>query len=548
MVTLARQDDGMGSDSHAWWQRGVVYQVYPRSFQDSNGDGIGDLTGIASRLDYLAWLGVDAIWLSPIFPSPMADFGYDVSNFVDIDPIFGTLADFDHLLDAAHRRGLKLILDFVPNHTSERHPWFEESRRDRTNPKRDWYVWRDPAPHGGPPNNWLSEFGGSAWEFDAATGQYYYHAYLKQQPDLNWRNPAVVAAMHDVLRFWFARGVDGFRIDVLHHLLEDEGLRDNPPNPAYVVGSTRPSRSLLPVHTVDQPGIQDLVAGLRAVADAYRERVLIGEIHLPVDRLVTYYGAAGSGGIQLPFNFGLITATWSAPALHTLVDTYEAALPRGAWPNWVVGNHDVARIATRVGPAGARLAMLLLLTLRGTPTLYYGDELGMTNVPIAPELVQDPFEKNVPGIGMGRDPCRTPMRWTPDGHGGFTTATPWLPVGEGLASNNVESATGDRHSMLSLTHRLLALRRAHPALAVGDYVGLQSDRSADAGVLGYMRMHGASRVLAFLNFATKPRRADLSAHLHGGRLIFSSDADRALAAVGETIDLAALEGVLIAAD
>jgi alpha-glucosidase len=531
----------MGSDSHAWWQRGVVYQVYPRSFQDSNGDGIGDLAGIATRLDYLAWLGVDAIWLSPIFPSPMADFGYDVSNFVDVDPIFGSLADLDRLLGEAHRRGLKLILDFVPNHTSEQHPWFAESRSNRSNAKRDWYVWRDPAPGGGPPNNWLSEFGGSAWEFDAATGKYYYHAFLKEQPDLNWRNPAVVAAMHDVLRFWFARGVDGFRIDVLHHLLEDESLRDNPPNPDFVAGM-RPSRSLRPIHTVDQPGIQDLVAGLRQVAEAWPERVLIGEIHLPVDRLVTYYGAEGAG-IHLPFNFGLIKATWSVAALRALVDTYEAALPRGAWPNWVVGNHDVARIASRIGPTGARLAMLLLLTLRGTPTLYYGDELGMEDVPIAPELVQDPFEKNVPGIGMGRDPCRTPMRWAPHARGGFTAGTPWLPLGPDVDTRNVESQTRDPRSLLALTRSLLALRRAHPALAVGDFVTLRGEDD----VLAFLRIHADTRLLVALNFAATPRRVDLAGHLPRGRLLLSSDAGRVLGDVADAVTLGPTEGVVIAA-
>lgn len=529
-----------GDSDFAWWQRGVIYQIYPRSFQDGNGDGIGDLPGLVERLDYLVWLGVDAIWLSPIFPSPMADFGYDVSSFVDIDPIFGTLGDFDALVDAAHRRGLKLILDFVPNHTSERHPWFVESRRDRTNPRRDWYVWCDPGPDGAPPNNWLSEFGGSAWEWDASRGQYYYHAFLKEQPDLNWRNPDVRAAMHDVLRFWFARGVDGFRIDVLHHLLEDEGLRDNPPDPGFVTGM-RPARSLLPVNTVDQPGIQDLVAGLRQVADEYPGTVLIGEIHLPVDRLVTYYGA-GLGGIHLPFNFGLIGADWSAPALRDLVATYEAALPRGGWPNWVVGNHDVSRVASRLGPEGARLATMLLLTLRGTPTLYYGDELGMADVPIPPALVQDPFEKNVPGIGMGRDPARTPMRWQPSGRAGFTTGAPWLPIGEGLATCNVESAARDPRSNLSLCRRLLALRRAHLALAIGRYVALPGDAES----LIYLREHGASRLLVALNLATRARHVALPALAPRGQLIFSSDADRALTAVAGSIGLGAAEGVVIA--
>ena len=289
-----------------WWKRGVVYQIYPRSFQDSNGDGIGDLPGILARLDYLAWLGIDAIWLSPIYPSPMADFGYDISDFRDIEPIFGTLADFDRLVREAHARGLRVILDFVPNHTSDRHPWFQQARADRHNARRDWYVWRDPAEGGGPPNNWLSEFGGSAWEYDSATRQYYYHAFLKQQPDLNWRHPAVRREMHDVLRFWLERGVDGFRIDVVHHLIEDGAFRDNPINPAFEQGM-RPSHALLNTYTVDQPEVQEIIAELRRVVDEYPEKLLIGEIHLPIDRLVTYYGVELSG-IHLPFNFNLIGA------------------------------------------------------------------------------------------------------------------------------------------------------------------------------------------------------------------------------------------------
>jgi alpha-glucosidase len=365
---------------HPWWARGVVYQIYPRSFQDSNGDGIGDLAGIIERLDYLVWLGVDAIWLSPIYPSPMADFGYDVADYCDIDPMFGTLADFDRLIAATHDRGLKLILDLVPNHTSDQHPWFRESRASRNNPKRDWYLWRDPAPDGGPPNNWLSHFGGSGWEFDAATGQYYYHAFLKEQPDLNWRNPAVVAAMQDAMRFWLERGIDGFRVDVIWQVVKDDQFRDNPPNPDFVEGQYHYSR-LRPIYTADRPEVHEVVAGMRRVIDAYADRVLIGEIYLPIERLVAYYGE-NLRGAHLPFNFQLIHAAWNARGIDRLIREYEALLPQGGWPNWVLGNHDNRGIATRVGVAQARVAALLLLTLRGTPTMYYGDELGMQDVPI----------------------------------------------------------------------------------------------------------------------------------------------------------------------
>jgi len=533
--------DAEASLTAAWWQRGVVYQIYPRSFQDSNGDGIGDLRGIVERLDHLTWLGVDALWLSPIFPSPMKDFGYDISNFVDIDPIFGQLADFDHLASEAHRRGLKLILDFVPNHTSDKHPWFQEARRDRRDPRRNWYIWRDPAADGGPPNNWLSEFGGSAWEHDEATGQYYYHAFLKEQPDLNWRNPDLVHAMHSVLRFWFDRGVDGFRIDVLHHLVEDAAFRDNPLNPEFAPGM-RPSHALLRVHTVDQPEIQGIITGLRKVADEYPERVLIGEIHLPIERLVTYYGVELSG-IHLPFNFNLIGAPWSAAILREIIATYEAALPSGAWPNWVVGNHDTGRIATRIGANGARLATMLLLTLRGTPTMYYGEELGMEDVPIPPELVQDPFEKNVPGIGVGRDPARTPMRWTGDNYGGFTSGQPWLPIGQNLARCNVESEAADPSSMLSLCRRLLLLRREQPALAIGDYVGLPCDDQC----LAYLRRHARQQLLVMLNFSERRRRVSLPAEVPRARLILSSDPNRALEPVTDSIELAGVEGIVLEA-
>ncbi|HEY2592077.1 MAG TPA: alpha-amylase family glycosyl hydrolase, partial [Steroidobacteraceae bacterium] len=373
-----------------WWRRGVLYHIYPRSFMDTNGDGIGDLRGIASRLDYLCELGVDALWLSPIYPSPMADFGYDVGDYTSIDPVFGTLEDFDALLAEAHHRGLKLVLDFVPNHTSECHPWFLESRASRASPRRDWYIWRDPASDGGPPNNWLSSFGGSAWRLDPGTAQYYYHAFLEAQPDLNWRNPRVRAAMHDVLRFWLDRGVDGFRVDVLWHLIKDAQFRDNPPNPEYRHGEPPHAQQVM-LYSADRPEIHEVVAELRRIVDEYDERVLIGEIYLPIERLVAYYGA-DLRGAHLPFNFQLIETVWDARGIARMIDQYEAAVPARAWPNWVLGNHDKPRIATRVGVPQARVAAMLLLTLRGMPTMYYGDELGMRNVPIPPELVQDPYE------------------------------------------------------------------------------------------------------------------------------------------------------------
>ncbi|MBU2288884.1 MAG: alpha-amylase, partial [Gammaproteobacteria bacterium] len=358
----------------AWWKHGIFYEIYPRSMQDSNADGTGDLSGIRQRLDYLEDLGVDALWICPIFPSPMADFGYDIADYCDIDPRFGTLAEFDALLAEIKARGLRLVLDLVPNHTSDQHPWFVQSRSARDDPRRDWYLWRDPAPDGGPPNNWLSNFGGAAWTFDDATGQYYGHSFLKEQPDLNWRNPAVRAAMYDVMRFWLRRGIDGFRVDVLYHLIKDDRFRDNPINPAYVAGGPE-SHRLLPLFTTDRPEMQEIVVEMRRVVDEFSDavsaRVLIGELHLPLDRLMAYYGRSENGvlqGVQLPFNFQLIHARWEADEIRRIVRSYDAALPPGAAPNWVLGNHDESRVATRVGPQNARLAAMLLLTLHGTPT------------------------------------------------------------------------------------------------------------------------------------------------------------------------------------
>ena len=330
-----------------WWQSGVVYQVYPRSFQDSDGDGVGDLAGVERRLDYLADLGLDAVWLSPVFTSPMADFGYDVADYTDIDPLFGTLADFDRLLAAAHARGMKLLLDFVPNHSSDRHPWFQASRSSRADPHRDWYIWRDPAPEGGPPNNWQSFFGGPAWTWDEASGQYYLHQFLPQQPELNWQAPGLQRAMLNAMRFWFDRGVDGFRLDVLWLVAKTPGLPDNPPNPDWREGMQDIDR-LLPLHSADRPEVMDVVRAMRAVADEYRGRVLIGEIYLPIDRLISYHGDENGAGVHLPFNFHLLLTDWAAPALHRLVAEYEAALPAGAWPNWCW-----ATTTSRVSPRGS---------------------------------------------------------------------------------------------------------------------------------------------------------------------------------------------------
>jgi alpha-glucosidase len=534
--------------SGTWWKRGVIYQVYPRSFQDSDGDGIGDLKGIEARLDYLAQLGVDAIWISPIYPSPMADFGYDVAEYCDVDSRFGTLADFDRLLAAAHDRNVKVILDFVPNHSSDRHPWFVASKSSRTDPKRDWYIWRDPAPGGGPPNNWISDFGGSAWEWDEATEQYYLHAFLKEQPDLDWRNPAVQQAMYDVLRFWFARGVDGFRIDVLWHLIKAKGFPDNPPNPAYHAAMGEMHR-VQQIHSTDQIEVHAIAAEMRRIADGYGERVLIGEIYLPLERLMHYYGV-DLAGVHLPFNFQLVEAPWNARGLATMIAEYEAALPAGGWPNWVLGNHDRPRIAARLGEAQARVAAMLLLTLRGTPTIYYGDELGLGHVDIPPARVQDPRELREPGLGLGRDPVRTPMPWDATPNAGFTTGTPWLPLNQDWADRNVERLAQAPGSALALHRRLLAVRRAHPALSVGD-IALLDGLGAGPDVLAYERRHGDERLLIALNLGSAPQELPLPGWAHHARPLVSTLAAVSTAASAdsparERIVLRPDEGVILA--
>ncbi|HEY3296083.1 MAG TPA: alpha-amylase family glycosyl hydrolase [bacterium] len=521
-----------------WWQSGIIYQIYPRSFQDSNGDGIGDLPGILQRLDYLRYLGVDAIWLSPIFPSPMADFGYDVSDYTAIDPMFGTLEDFDRLLATAHGMHIRLLLDFVPNHTSDQHPWFIASRSARTHPKRDWYIWRDPAPDGGPPNNWLSNFGGSAWECDDATGQYYFHAFLKEQPDLNWRNPAVQEAMLNALRFWLDRGVDGFRVDVVWHLIKDEEFRDNPRNPEYHPGQS-PHREFLATFTSDRPEVHDVIAMMRKLLDEYDDRMMVGEVYLPLERLMTYYG--GGAGIHMPFNFQLIELPWNARLIGAAIQHYESLLPSYGWPNWVLGNHDTHRIATRTSAEQARVAAMLLLTLRGTPTMYYGDEIGMHDVPIPPEAVQDPFEKNVPGLGLGRDPERTPMQWDERPAAGFTTSTPWLLQAADAATQNVAAEMQDPHSTLSLYRALIALRRKEEVFVTGRYVPV----AATDHLLCYVRQDDRRRLLVVLNLSPWPQTFALSGLSEQGRVLLSTQLDRADESVSETVSLREGEGLII---
>jgi alpha-glucosidase len=484
-------------------------------------------------------LGVDAIWLSPIFSSPMADFGYDISDYAGIDPLFGTMEDFDALVKAAHDSGLKIILDLVPNHTSDQHPWFIESRSSRDNPKRDWYIWRDSRPDDGVPNNWLSEFGGSAWTHDAATGQYYYHAFLSQQPDLNWRNPRVRQAIYEVMRFWLRKGVDGFRVDVIWHLIKDDEFRDNPPNPHFHAGRP-PHEAILTRYSTDQPEVHDVVAEMRRVTDEFDARVLIGEVYLPLHRLVAYYGN-DLAGAQMPFNFALLSTLWSARVIEKIIADYEKALPTGAWPNWVLGNHDRPRVASRIGREQARVAAMLLLTLRGTPTLYYGDEIGMRQVPISADQVRDPFEKNVPGLGVGRDGCRTPMQWDATSHAGFSSAPPWLPLAEDSLHENVANLDADTRSILNLYKALIRLRKQRPSLVSGSYAPIV----ADGDLLLYRREAEGAAILVALNLGAEPVSLASDAIGLDGEILLSTHMDRIAEPVGGSLDLRGNEGVVI---
>ena len=512
---------------------------------DTTGNGVGDLQGVIDKLDYLSdTLGVEALWLSPFFPSPMADFGYDVSDYVDVHPLFGDLALFDRLVNEAHKRGLKVIIDIVPNHSSDQHAWFVESRSSRDNPKRDWYVWRDAKPDGSPPNNWLSVFGGPAWEWDEHTGQYYLHSFLKEQPDLDWRNPVVKEAMLDVFRFWLDRGVDGFRIDVAQRLMKDPLERDNPLNESGKLFSHKAMGeydSQIHIYDVTHDDIHGVFQEIRRILDAYSEkqpRYSVGEIHeYDFEKWASYYGRA-LDELHMPFNFALLDAAWEATAIRKVVDDLEAAIPEGAWPNYVLGNHDDQRMVTRIGALQARVAAMLLLTLRGTPTLYYGDELGMPESAIPDELVQDPWGISVPGLS--RDGCRTPMQWNGQANAGFSSASrTWLPVQPDYTSRNVAVQLGDATSSLNLYRTLLSFRRESTALQVGQYVPLDNVPSS---CYVYKRQTERQGVLVALNFSDESVEVALPA---SANLKVTTYLDKADLSISEVVQLRPHEGIIL---
>lgn len=523
-----------------WWREAVLYQIYPRSFADSNGDGMGDLPGIIDHLDHLEWLGVDGIWLSPVTASPNADWGYDVSDFCALEPDFGTLDDVDRLIAEAGRRGIRVLMDIVPNHTSEQHPWFLDSRSSRTADKRDWYVWADPKPDGSPPNNWVSSFGGSGWTPSPETGQSYFHNHLVEQPDLNWWNDEVRSTFDGIMRFWFDRGVAGFRIDVCNIMIKDAQLRDNPPATedddleAQFFGQ----RS---VYNANRPEVHDIIRRWRSLADTYEEpRVLIGETPVPVDDLARYYGT-GDDELHLAFNFNFISAPFDAAAMRGIVEETEAALPPGACPAWTGSNHDMFRFPTRWAgddPHKARAALVMLLGLRGTPVLYQGDEIGQRDATLAQEDLRDPLGVLYWPHYAGRDGGRTPMQWRDAPGGGFAGpgVRPWLPLGD-VAAQNVESQRSDPGSMLTLTRDLIALRRRTPDLRTGSYTTLD----APGGVWAWRR--GTSAVVAVNMSDHDVTLGDLE-----GTVVLGTDRRRDGEAIRGTLRLGAWEAVVARRD
>jgi alpha-glucosidase len=480
-----------------WWKHGVIYQIYPRSFQDTNADGIGDLNGIIQRLDYLQDLGIDGIWLSPIMPSPDADFGYDVSDYHTIDPKYGNLQDFDRLLKEAHKRGIHILMDLVLNHTSDQHRWFQESRMSRTNPYHDWYIWRDASPDGSAPNNWKSAFGGPAWEFDEKRGQYYLHLFTKEQPDLNWRNPDVRAAMLDIFRYWLDKGVDGFRLDVFNAWYKDAELRDNPRLPGL---HRRPFESYAHIYDVSQPEMIPALQDIRKIMDAYPDRYVVGETFLADSAHARTY--IGEDRLHAGFDYAYANSPFSARAFGKAIQYWDSLHEDQAWPNYFLNNHDTPRSSTRYAGANddARLKLLaaMHLTVRGTPYLYYGEEIGMRDVSLTRAQLKDPVGRRYWPFNKGRDGCRSPMQWDARAFAGFSTAETWLPVHSNYKVRNVANQAAAPASLLNFYKSLIALRRQRPALHAGK---LNMVDAGNDSLLVYKRATSEETMLVVLNFS-----------------------------------------------
>ena len=487
-----------------WWRDGIIYQIYPRSFADSNNDGIGDLPGITSQLNYLEALGVDAIWLSPIYPSPDVDYGYDVADYCAIDPKFGTMKDFEKLVKEANQREIHIILDLVLNHTSDQHEWFIESKKSRHNPYHDWYIWKDPKPNGDPPNNWKAIFGGSGWEYDPHLDQYYYHMFYKEQPDVNWRNPKVREAMLDVFRFWLKKGVDGFRLDVFNAYFKDPNFKDNQSK-----FGIRPFDRQEHIYDVSQPEMYPLIEEIRDILDQHKKTYVVGETFLAdTEQTATY---CGEGKLHAAFNFEFPSNRWHPKRFLESALKWYRALPNNAWPNNFLSNHDMTRAASRYcfgeDDRRAKVALGMLLTLKGTPFVYYGEEIGLRDIPIRKKSdVKDPIGKLFWPFFKGRDGCRAPMQWSSEINAGFSQTDPWLPVNEDYPRRNVVRQKSDPESLLNFFKRLVAVRKAQPALQRGDFTPLDNN---PRDILAFERTLDEDRIVVLLNFKSSERYFEL---------------------------------------
>jgi len=531
-----------------WQNVNALYQIYPRSFYDASGDGVGDLNGITAKLEYLKGgvnsVGVDAIWISPFYPSPMVDFGYDIANYCDVDPIFGTLDDFRNLLSEAHRHDIKVMVDFVPNHTSDKHEWFINSKTAKNSSKRDYYVWRDAKADGSVPNNWLSTFGGSAWQWDQNTQQYYLHSFLKEQPDLNWDNPDVRAAMADVLRFWLDIGVDGFRVDVARYISKDTEYRNDSINMAYgnIAEAQDPYHGLLHNHSQYGPRLFDFLHELTQVVDKYDDRIMVFEDYPEENRSIAEQYRAFYDvhpGVGMPFNFQGINCQWDADAFGSFINNFQELLHTGERPLYCFGNHDQPRIVSRFGSKQARLLALLQLTLPGLPVIYNGEELGMENGDITSNEMKDPAEKYTPGIGMGRDPQRTPMQWSAKENAGFSQTKPWLPIGTRYRTLNVENESSNDDSFLTLYRKLLSLRRDDVTLREGDF---QLSSKTASQVLTYRRQSSEGIYIVVLNFSADVKEVDIGST---GEFVMSTHSAFASDISNAHLALKPYEGVLL---
>lgn len=501
-----------------WWKHGVIYHIYPRSFQDSDGDGIGDIRGIIRRLGYLKNLGIDGIWISPMYKSPMVDFGYDVSDYREIDPVFGTMDDFKELLRKAHDWGIRIILDMILNHTSNLHPWFIEASSSLTNPKRNWYIWKEGI-MGSLPNNWKSAVGGSIWKFDENSGQHYLHSFFEEQPDLNWRNPELPGVFFEEMKFWLDLGVDGFRLDVINLIAKDKKFRNNP----VLLGIPALQKH---VFSRNRKRSVTIVRQIRELLDQYDDKVSIGEIyaHPPGDaKTAARYLATGQDGLHLAFDFSLIFSTWNAYSYFKSIKTWYESIPEGGWPCNVLSNHDLFRSIDRFPwrtyrEEKARVAATLLLTLMGTPFIYYGEEIGMHNTHIPRSHIRDPLGKKFWPLFSGRDKARTPMQWVPDSKGGFTTGKPWLPLNKDVRLRNVRNQEGDPSSLLNHYRNLIKLRKTCEAIRNGSWVPIINGRD---GILAYFRINEKERILVILNFMARQKKISLPEHTYG-KVLFST--------------------------